>query len=274
VLDVTSGVWSRGPDLPVAVNHAMAATMNDKLYVFGGYQPGNIAQSTVFRLDGSHWRAMTDLPEPRAAGTAVAIGTSVYVAGGITAGGRLADRMLVYDSSTDRWSKAPGMPTPREHLGGAAFGGRVYTVGGRTGEISNTLSTFESFDPATGQWTVLPALPTRRGGLSAAATCNGQVVAAGGEGAVESHGFHGATPTGQPASDPAGGPIGTFAQVEAFDVAAGKWRTLAPLPTPRHGLGVVAIGTVLYTLCGGPHRRPHTAEAAEAIDLAALGSCR
>ena len=65
----------------------------------------------------------------------------------------------------------------------------------------------------------------------------------------------------------------TFEEVEAFDVASGVWRSLPPSPTPRHGLGVVAIGTVLYTLSGGPRPGLHVSGAVESMDLASLGRC-
>ncbi|GFJ79662.1 Kelch repeat-containing protein [Phytohabitans houttuyneae] len=185
--------------------------------------------------------------QERAAGTAVAQSGKVYVAGGLNAGG-LARQMLVYEPATNLWTNAPGPPTPREHLGGAGFGGKVYTVGGRAGGQGN-FTAFESFDPTTNQWTVLPDLPTRRGGLAAAATCSGQVVAVGGEAEA------------------------TFEEAEAFDVKAGTWSSLPPMLTPRHGLGVIAMGTTLYTFAGGPKPGLHVADSAESMDLAPLGSC-
>ena len=130
VFDTAAGAWTTGPDLPVAVDHAMATTVDDVVHVFGGYLDNGTPSDRAFRLDGEAWRELAALPEGRAAGTAVAHGTAVYVAGGIGPDG-LARAMLVYDAATDRWSTAPGPPTPREHLGGAGFAGLVYTVGGR-----------------------------------------------------------------------------------------------------------------------------------------------
>jgi len=244
VYDTGRDRWAPGPDLPVAVNHAMAATLDGAAHVVGGYPAAGGVSRRAFRLEGGRWAALPDLPEGRAAGTAVALGGRLYVAGGIGPGG-LAANMLVFDSATSRWSTAPGPPTPREHLGGAGFGGRVYTVGGRASGQGN-FTAAEAYDPATGRWASLPDLPTRRGGLAAAATGNGFVVAVGGEAEA------------------------TFEEAEAFDVRAGTWWSLPPLPTPRHGLGVVAVGTVLYTLAGGPRPGLHVSGAAEAIDLARL----
>lgn len=247
ILDTTTGRWQSGPDLPVPVNHAMAATVNDVVYLFGGYLADSRPSAAAYKLDGGSWRAVATLPEGRAAGTAVTQNGIVYVAAGVGPAG-LATQMLVYDAAADRWSRAPGPPTPREHLAGAGFGGLVYTFAGRTRGLDTNVSAAEVFDPRTGAWSALPPLPTARGGTAAAATCAGELVVIGGEAAA------------------------TFAEVEAFDTAAGSWRTLPPSPTPRHGLGVVAIGTTVYAVAGGPRPGLHVADTAEALDLG--GACR
>ncbi|HEX8629672.1 MAG TPA: kelch repeat-containing protein, partial [Catenuloplanes sp.] len=183
ILDTTTGRWERGPDLPVAVNHAMAATVGDVVYVFGGYLADSKPSTAAYRLDGGAWRPTAALPEGRAAGTAVSQNGMVYVAAGVGPAG-LATDMLVYDAAGDRWSRAPGPPTRREHLAGAGFGGLIYTAGGRTGGLDTNVSAVEVFDPRSRAWTALPPLPTARGGLAGAATCAGQIVVIGGEAAA------------------------------------------------------------------------------------------
>jgi hypothetical protein len=246
ILDTATGTWRQGPDLPVAVNHAMAATVGDTVYVFGGHLADHRPSTGAYRLDGTAWQPVAPLPEGRAAGTAVAQDGLVYLAAGLGPAG-LASEMLVYDPATNDWSSAPGPPTRREHLGGAGFGGLVYTVGGRTRGLDTNLSAFEVFDPRTRRWASLPGLPTRRGGLAATATCAGRIVAVGGEATT------------------------TFAAAEAFDIRAGTWQALTPLPTPRHGLGVVAIGDTVYAVAGGPQPGLHVADTVEALDL--RGAC-
>jgi non-specific serine/threonine protein kinase len=245
IFDTATGQWSTGPHLPIGVNHAMSAAAAGTLFVFGGYLGDYRISAAAYRLDGGRWRRIADMPAGRAAGTAAVVGDRVYLPGGVAPDKSLADQMLVYDPGSDRWSTAPGPPTKREHLGGAALGGRVYTVGGRAshGAGIGNLDAVEAFDPATGQWSTLPALPTARGGLAAATTCDGRIVAVGGEGSA------------------------TFPQVEAFDPKTGRWQTLTPLPNPRHGLGVVVVGKVLYVLTGGPKPGPYMSNTAEALDL-------
>jgi non-specific serine/threonine protein kinase len=281
IFDTATRRWSAGPPLPLAVNHAMSATVDGAVYVLGGYLSDGTPSAAAFRLDGlsgpagvsapggaagsagsagasaagpagPRWRSVADLPSARAAGAAAAIGRRIYVAAGIGPGRDvLADSTLVYDTATDSWSAAPGPPTRREHLGGAGSGGLLYTVGGRTAKGGN-LATVESYDPAAGTWTRRPDLPTARGGLAAAASCNGMVIAVGGEGRR------------------------TFPQVEIFTPgagAAGSWSALPPLPDPRHGLGVVMAGQVLYTLSGGPEPGLHVAATTQWLDLLSLGRC-
>ena len=241
VYDTAAGTWARGPDLPVAVNHAMAATLDGALYVAGG-NDGTRPSTQLARLDGDRWRTLAPLPQGRSAGGLIALDGRLYLVGGVVSGGLAADTQ-VYDPAADRWSPAPGLPTPREHLGAAASGGKLYVVGGRVGGVGNNLAAAEAFDPGSGRWSAVADLPTARGGLAATATAAGQVVAVGGEAAA------------------------TFPQAEAFDPASGRWRSLPPLPTPRHGLGVVAVGDTVYVLAGGPRPGLHTSAANEAIDL-------
>ena len=63
----------------------------------------------------------------------------------------------------------------------------------------------------------------------AAATSSGSIIAVGGE-----------------------SPAGTIGEVEAWDVAARRWFVLPEMPTPRHGLGVIARGSMVWALAGGP----------------------
>ncbi len=246
VYDVATDAWSPGPDLPLAVNHPMAAAVEGTVYVLGGYREA-LREPTdrAFALRDGAWEELPPMPEPRAAGGAAAAGGRIYVVGGVGPGG-LAEGTLVFDPATGAWSTAPGLPTQREHLGVAGDGELVYAVGGRTGGIGTNLGAAEVFDPETGGWTALPDMPTPRGGIAAAATANGFIVAPGGEAST------------------------TFADAEAYDVRSERWVALSPMPTPRHGLGVVALGDVVFVIAGGPEPGFAFSGANEVIDLGPL----
>lgn len=240
VYDTGSDTWSRGPDLALAVNHAMAASVDGVIYAIGGYAgETDLSAPTdrAFALRGDRWE-LPPMPEVRAAAGAAAIDGKIYVAGGVGPDG-LAKNTLVFDTSAGAWSEAPGVPTPREHLGVATDGSRLFVTGGRPPNTDR----LEAFDPATGEWERLADMPTARGGLAAAGTANGLIVAAGGEAEA------------------------TFPEVEAYDLAEGKWVRLEDLPTPRHGLGVVAFGNTVYVLAGGPKPGFAFSGANEALDL-------
>lgn len=237
--------WVRGPDLPAAVHHAMAASDGEMVYVIGGYTSGGFSQpgdrAFVLRDDG--WSELPRLPEPRAAAGAAVIDGRLYVAGGVGPAG-LATQMMVFDLDEQRWLARPGPPTAREHLGVAAADGLLYVIGGRTGGLDTNVAAAEVFDPATRTWTALEPMPTARGGIAAAATANGYIVVPGGE-----------------------QPGGTFATVEAFNVGRGRWRRLPALPTPRHGLGIATIDSVVYVIQGGPRPGLTFSSANESLDL-------
>ena len=60
-------------------------------------------------------------------------------------------------------------------------------------------------------------------------------------------------------------PDGTIASVYAYDLATRRWAQLADLPTPRHGLGVVALGGRVYAVGGGPQPGLYVSDANESI---------
>ena len=128
--------WLRLPDMPAPRHHAMAASRGDRLYVAGGYGDPfatGEATDTAWVLYDRRWHPLPAMPEPRAAGGAVIVRNRLYVVGGVGPGPRrpLATSSMYLDLRTLRWSLFRGLPTPREHLGVTALGGRVYAIGGR-----------------------------------------------------------------------------------------------------------------------------------------------
>jgi N-acetylneuraminic acid mutarotase len=225
-----SDSWRRVADLPVTVDHAMSAAWRGKLYVAGGYAADRSRLRALFSFARGSWMRLAPMPDERAAAGAAVIAGKLYVVGGVTAGasgGRaLARRALVYDIARRKWHSIPG-PTPREHLGVTALGGRIYAIGGRLAGADTNLALLESYAPGAKKWQRLKPVPGRRGG-TAATGLGHWLVSAGGE-----------TPTV------------TIRTVYRYDVRTRRWSRLPDLPTPRHGLGVVAFGNKIYVLAGG-----------------------
>jgi N-acetylneuraminic acid mutarotase len=245
VYDITADTWETGPELPIAVNHAMAVAVGQTVYLLGGYLAVGGPSDQAFALSDGGWEALPPMPEPRAAGGAAVAGGRIYVVGGVGPDG-VADNTMVFDPTSQRWTMSAGLERPREHMGVAGLGDRVYAVGGRAGSLAGFNDT-EVYEPAADSWSSLPPLPTPRGGMAATATSNGFVVAAGGEEVG-----------------------GTFDEVEAFDIEEERWLSLPPLPTARHGLGVVADGTTVYIIAGGTEPGLSFDGAVETVDLSTL----
>jgi N-acetylneuraminic acid mutarotase len=233
--------WRRLPDLPVAVDHAAAASANGQVYVLGGYGADRRPLRTAYVLSEGRWRALARLPEARAAAAAAVAGGVLYVVGGVDGRG-LARVALALDLSSGRWSRLPG-PTPREHLAAAATGGRIYALGGRTAGYDTNVALLEVYRPSSRSWSHLPPVPQARGGTGAT-VASGLIVSVGGE-----------------------EPAGAIGSVFAYAPSTRRWARLEDLPTPRHGLGVVAYRNRVFAVAGGPQPGLTTSGAVESLQI-------
>jgi N-acetylneuraminic acid mutarotase len=139
------------------------------------------------------------------------------------------------------------MPTPRNHLAAGSLGGKLYAVGGRSGDIGGITNALEEYDPATGLWTERAPMPTARGGIAGVAV-EGQLYVFGGEGNRAR-------------------PDGVFPQVEAYDPATDTWRSLPPMGIPRHGIQAAAIGNRIYIPGGATTEGFGVVAAHQALDV-------
>jgi hypothetical protein len=63
-------------------------------------------------------------------------------------------------------------------------------------------------------------------------------------------------------------PAGTIREVLAYRVADRRWVPLDDLPTPRHGVGVAALGGRVYVIGGGPQPGLTVSAANESLAVA------
>src|SRR5262249_17455654 len=154
-----------------------------------------------------NWVELPALKHARAAPAAAVVGDKLVVAGGQNAK-QLVPQTEGFDGSS--WKDAAGKPTPRGHLTAVSDGTYVYTLRGRMPSCHQHSGAVERFDLGSGTWAKLVGMSTPRGSFGAT-YIDGRIVAVGGE---------------QPTS--------VLNVVEMYDIAAAKWSTLAPLPSPRH----------------------------------------
>jgi N-acetylneuraminic acid mutarotase len=277
--DPAVNTWTDRAPMPVPAHHIMLATLNDKIYVFGGFvRPASVLAwqpiNRSFEYDPAKdtWRELAPMPTPRGAGQAVEVGGKIYVIGGARSntadpGAPIplgsTDQIVVgtveeYDPATDQWRPRTPMPTARNHFFADAVDGRIYAIDGRIGTVfvtkSDTIDLVEAYDPATDHWAYAGRAPTTRGDCTGVAH-NGQLYVAGGEFQDTERKM-------------------TFWAVEAFNPRTGLWTTLPHMQVARHGFAAAFLSDKLHVMGGGfqsdgmPGVNPTTATH-EVIDLAA-----
>ncbi|MCW2722476.1 serine/threonine-protein kinase, partial [Pseudonocardia sp.] len=226
--DPAIDTWKTAIDLPTPLHHAMAVTYRGEIVVLGGWAPQGanlsaISSNKVYAQRGGGWVELPPMLSPHVAAGAVVIGDQIVVSGG-QADGELVPTTEVFDGT--RWTRAPDLPTPREHLGMATDGTYAYVAGGRELSSDKNSAALERFDPKTRTWTSLAPLPAARGSIGAT-YADGRIVVAGGE---------------EPAT--------VDDSVEAYDIKSDTWSQLPKLATGRHGLSVSAVGKTIFAIDG------------------------
>jgi hypothetical protein len=235
--DIRSGTWSTLAPLPVGVNHpavaAGAGRCAGQVYVYGGYTANGTLSDEVdvlqrFDPRTGAWSLLAGSGVARGAATLAPVGCSLYAIGGVS-GGAVQRLVQIYDIRSGTWRPGPSMRVPREHLASVSTRGHVLVFGGR--DPSGNLDAVEDLDIRTGKWRSRRPIPTPRSGFGAVVVRGWAVVVGGEE----------LTPGGE-----------TIRPVQAFDPRSKRWRKLPGMLTPRHGLGVVAQGSRVFAVEGGP----------------------
>jgi Kelch motif/Galactose oxidase, central domain len=228
LLDVASGEWTRGPDLPGNRDHAALVALGDSLYLVGGFTTGltnATANVWVLATPDGEWEEVAPMGTARGALGAAAIDGRILAVGGVDERGRDLASTEWYDPATDTWTQGPALSRTRQHLAVAARGDTVYAIGGRSPNLDTVERLRFAEGTPAGRWRRAPSLGFSRSGNGAATA--GVVCTAGGE------------------ED-----AGTIAPIECL--RGGRWRHVADLEVPRHGLAVVAVDDELHVISGGP----------------------
>ncbi len=270
--DPATDKWTKKQPMPRPAHHAALAAANGKIYVMGGFvaptetalplgaawQPIDNAWQYDPATDA--WKSLPPLPTKRGSAAAVEVGGKIYTIGGATtvegrvlndSNGRLGDskdpfftafgpsRVLsvneVYDPATNKWETRQPMAVPRNHAFSGAVNGKIYVIGGRTGQgfilTATNTDVVEEYDPISDSWNVpKERMPTARsGGVSG--TDGRRIYVAGGEVTTQEL-------------------VGAFRAIEAYDPITNSWSTLPSMPMPRHGAAGAVIGNRLYLVSG------------------------
>jgi len=248
IFDPVACTWSMGPDLPKPIHHANAAVSGGTIYVLGSLETINFtAIPDVWAWNPATetaWSTKAAMPAGTQRGSSVvgAIDGKLYVAGGLR-NGAVGDVSL-YDPAANAWTTGlPALPMSRDHACGGVVGGKLYVLGGRQTNITSQSPIAYEFTPGVG-WAERAPMPTARGG-TACGVVGDRIVVVGGEGN-------------------AAAATGVFPQAEAYDAVTNTWEVLAPMPTPRHGMGAAVVDGRIY-VPGGANRQGFGAVATHEI---------
>jgi N-acetylneuraminic acid mutarotase len=187
--DPAGDTWKALASMPTKRGSALAAVVNDKIYVIGGAAtiPGSketavspthphMSVGTVEEYDPATntWKERSSMPTPRNHAAIGVVNGKIYVIGGRVGAafiGLASDISVVeeYDPASDQWSGPRArMPIARSAIGAGVYGGRIYVAGGEYQDphMMATFRAVEAYDPGSNTWTEMPPMPVSRHGLA------------------------------------------------------------------------------------------------------------
>ncbi|MBI5547813.1 MAG: chitobiase/beta-hexosaminidase C-terminal domain-containing protein, partial [Deltaproteobacteria bacterium] len=152
------------PALPAARFMHAAATVHERVYLFGGRNFQEVTAGWEFDPEIGTYQALPDLASAQNGLAAAAVGDKVYAIGGANTFGNPVPTLRAYDPATRTWTDKRAMPTARRDAAVAVLDGKLYVIGGSN---SGALQTVEIYDPALDTWTTGAILPVGRTGAQA-----------------------------------------------------------------------------------------------------------
>lgn len=269
--DTTTGTWTSSglATRPFPGNHHAAEVIGGQLYLFGGLGDGSEGMVQIYDPATNQWTEGAPMPFAAGSSSSAVIGNQVYVAGGIVGPSTTTTQAARYDPATDTWEAISPMPQGRNHAAAESDGSKLFVFGGRgpgSGDgnvVANGFDTVQVYDPATDSWasslnpgSTLEPLPQARGGMGTAVFVNDEFWVMGGEttdgpGATADH---------------------VYDRVDVYDPTANTWRAGPAMPTARHGIFPVLVGTRIHLAGGGEESGHSSSTAHEVLNLGATGS--
>ena len=206
-----------------ARHEAAMTALNGKLYLLGGRGAKPVEE---YDPASNSWKQLGKTPMELHHFQAVPVGNRIALVGAMTGGfpkEPAVPNVWWYEPAKDEWTKGVKIPAARQRGGAGAVlhENKIYLICGNTnGHWNGFVPWVDVLDLKSGEWTQLPDAPHARDHFQAALV-DGKIIAAGGRRTY--------TEMKQTFSL-------TVSEVDVFDIASGKWTTLAEkIPTPRAG---------------------------------------
>lgn len=169
--------------LPVATAYGVSVTVNGQLYAFGGTSDGVKSLSSAYIL-GEQITPLPDMPLPLDNMGGSAIGTDIYIVGGVS-DGVPSNRAFKFDTRSKQWSEIspyPGLPRvqPLVVAQNAAEQTRLYIIGGFDPLTKNVMLNGWTYSPVDQKWFAVSDAPVGLNGGVAFASGVHTILATGG----------------------------------------------------------------------------------------------
>lgn len=267
--------WTSPAELEGAVAYLNATAVGDDIYLAGGAGvTGPRSDFDAFDTGKDRFRPVTPLPEGLQQFGMAALGSTIYVAGGLEGqDAKPSKGFWAYDISTGRWDKRAAMPEPRYGHVLIAAGDKLYAFGG-SGPGAGSVNVY---DPASDRWAQAGTMENPRA-LMGAATDGAHIYLVGGQssggtasGRLDIYTIADASwsegpslPTARAGATAAllngalhvaGGvsldSMKTYDLHDIYDTASKSWRAGRPMPTARHSPASAVVGGKWYVFGGG-----------------------
>ncbi len=243
--------WEPRIPLSTARSRLAIVYLQEQLYAIGGETANGATVATVetYDLTINEWRTGRPLPQALANVAAITFAEKIYVAGGTHKNNdeqqpTISDQFFVYDAAEATWQEAGRLPNPLAGATLVADEDALYLLGGWDGRtMHDEIWRFIPSDAeamSTPGWALVGRLHTPMAFFGAVLT-NGEIFTVGGHDGQRE-----------------------LSLASAYSLAAGTWRDLPPLTTPRSGLQLVYDGLAIFALGGGG---PYAIDTNERFDL-------
>lgn len=282
-------VWEQIAPAPIPRAEALTATIDNKLYVFGGFSDsaGPVVRSDVYDPVTNEWTRIDDMPRRLTHAGVTVDGRYVYFAGGYVGTGPGFEQQFGteevwrYHVDLQEWSRMPDLPAELASGGLVALDNKLHYFGGNDNNRDDVNVHYVLDLNAPTAWTAAAALPSGRSHMGYAVS-GGHIFAIGGQFGNDAqlqtsnlvhHWDEGSWTARAPMPAPishvssstfmlqgrivvAGGEAdhnGAVSSVYVYDPDLNAWDTLTPLPGSRVSGAARAIEGVLY-FTGGSNK--------------------
>jgi hypothetical protein len=161
LFDPATGTTAQAGVLPRPRTGAAATHVGNEIIVLGGFDATGAVPEILATAEGYSFHVVGKLGTPVRAPAVAAVGTTVYVFGGVVSGpdatGTFSPAVQSYNISTGLSKRVGTLPAPLAHARAFALGDQVYVVGGST--PAGPSAAIQRFDPRSSVLTPAGKLP-------------------------------------------------------------------------------------------------------------------